>query len=148
MWLVTWAVRQLCADINYDIDAKHHYSLYETAVLMNSECARQSCIMTSRHNSSKHHFRSWNNDILHVCLMKGASQFQSCRLTTHLTTHLTTDVIIHSKNTFLTGIMMFCIVVIFDVGAQLGRLLTSRVSSRFINKSSTKSWLSTRLMKY
>ena len=110
--------------------------------------ARQSCIMTWRHNSSKHHFRNWNNDMLHLCFMKGASQLESCRFTTHLTTHLTTDVIIHWKSTFFTGIMMFCIAVIFDVSAQLGRLLTSRFSSRHINKSSTKPWLSTRLMKY
>ena len=109
---------------------------------------RQSCIMTSRHNSSKHNFRNWNHDILHLCVMKGASQFESCRLTTHLTTRVTTDVIIHSKSTFFKGIMMFCIAVIFDVCAQLGRLLTSRVSSRLINKSSTKSWLSTPLTKY
>ena len=34
---------------------------------------------------------------------------------------------------------MFCIAIIFDVSAQLGRLLTSRPSSRLINKSSTKS---------
>ena len=109
---------------------------------------RQSCIMTSRHNSSKHHCRIWNNDILHLCLMKGASQFESCHFTTHLTTHLTTDLIIHSKGIFLKGIVMFCIAVIFDVSAQLGRLLTSRLSSRLINKSSTKSWLSTPLTKY
>ena len=106
---------------------------------------RQSCIMTWRHNSSKHYFCNWNNDILHFCLMKGASQFESCDFTTHLTTHLTTDFIIHSKSTFFKGIMMFCIAVIFDVSAQLGQLLISRVSSRVINKSSTKSWLSTRL---
>ena len=110
--------------------------------------ARQSCIMNSRHNSSKHNFRSWNNDILHVCLMKGASQFESCDFTTHITTHLATDFIIHSKGTFFNGIMMFCIAVIFDVSAQLGRLLTSRLSSRLTNKSSTKSWFSTCLTKY
>ena len=104
--------------------------------------------MTTRHNSSKQQFRARNNDILHLCLMKGASQFQSCRLTTHFTTHLTTDVLIHSKTTFVKGIMMFCIAVIFHVSAQLGRLLTSRLSSRLINKSSTKSWLSTTLTKY
>ena len=62
--------------------------------------------------------------------MKGASQFESCRFTTHLTTHI----IIHSKSTFFNGIMMFCIAVIFYVSAQLRRLLTSRFSSRFINK--------------
>ena len=33
-------MRQLCADINYDRDAKHHYSLDETAVLMYSEVRR------------------------------------------------------------------------------------------------------------
>ena len=110
--------------------------------------AKQSSIMNSRHNSSKHHFRNRNNDILHLCLMKGASQFESCDFTTHLTTHLTTDLIIHSKGAFFMGIMMFCIAVIFDVSAQLGRRLTSRFSSRLINKSSTKSWLSTRLTKY
>ena len=71
--------------------------------------------------------------------MKGASQFESCDFTTHLTTHLTTDLIIHSKSILLNGIMMFCIAVIFDDSAQLGRLLTSRFSSRLINKSSTKS---------
>ena len=109
---------------------------------------RQSCMMNSRHNSSKHHFRNGNNNILHLCLMKGASQFESCHFTTHLTTHLTTDLIIHSKSTFFNGIMMFCIAVIFHVSAQLGRLLTSRVSSRLINKSLTKSWLSTPLTKY
>ena len=43
------------------------------------------------------------------------------------------------KEHFFNGIMMFCIAVIFDVSAQLGRLLTSRLSSRLINKSSTKS---------
>ena len=80
---------------------------------------RQSCIMNSRHNSSKHHFRNWNNNILHLCLMKDASQFESCDFTTHLTTHLTTDLIIHSKSTFFKGIMMFCIAVIFDVSAEL-----------------------------
>ena len=71
--------------------------------------------------------------------MKGASQFESCHFTTHLTTHLTTDLIIHSKSTFFKGRMMCCIAIIFDVRAQLGRLLTSRLSSRLINKSSTKS---------
>ena len=33
-------MRQLCADINHHRDAKHHYSLYETAVLMNCEVRR------------------------------------------------------------------------------------------------------------
>ena len=109
---------------------------------------RQSCIMNSRHNSSKHYCRSAKNDILHLCLMKGASQFESCHFTTHLTTHLTTDLIIHSKISFFNGSMMFCIAAIFQVSAPLGRLLTSRLSSRLINRSSTKSWLSTRLTKY
>ena len=71
--------------------------------------------------------------------MKGASQFESCHFTTHLTTHLTTDLMIHSNSTWSNGIMMFCIDVICDVSAQLGRLLTSRLSSRLIKKSSTKS---------
>ena len=161
MWVVTWAVLQLCAAINYDRIAKHYYSSHETAVSMNYEIRRDVfCDVTELQLWGK--VASWthviihqnitfvveNNDILHLCLMKGASQLESCDFTTHLTTHLTTDLIIHSKSTFFKGIMMFCIAVIFDVSAQLGRRLTSRSSSRLINKSSTKSWLSTRLTKY
>ena len=120
MWVVTGVARQLCAAITYDTDAKHHYSLHETAALMYSEVRRQVfCEVTELELYGK--VASW--------------------------TH-TTDLIIHSKSTFFNGIIMFCIAVIFDVSAQLGRVLTSRVSSRFINKSSTKSWLSTPLKKY
>ena len=104
---------------------------------------RQSCIMNWRHNVQNIIFL-----ILHLCLMKGASQFESCHVTTHLTTHLTTDLMIQSNSTWSNGIMLFCIDVICDVSAQIRRLLTSRLSSRLINKSSTKSWLSTRLTKY
>ena len=52
--------------------------------------------------------------------MKGASQFESCHFTTHVTPHLTTDFIIHSNSIFFSGILMFCIGVIFDVRAHLG----------------------------
>ena len=161
MWVVTWSVRQLCADINYHRYVKHHYSLYETAVWMNCEVRRGVfCDLTELEMRGK--VASWTHVIIHqnitfvmeimtYCIYvfrKGAWQFESCHFTTHLTTHVTTDFIIHSKSTFFKGIMMCCIAVIFDVGAQLGRLLTSRIPSRLTNKSSTKSRLSTSLTKY
>ena len=117
MWVVTCAVRQLCAAINYDRHAKHHFSLNETAVLVYSEVRR-------------HVFC----DVTELELWRKVASWPH-----------TTDIRIH---TFFMGIIMFCIPVMFDVSAQLGRLLTSRFSSRFINKSLTKSWLSTPLTKY
>ena len=120
MWVVTCAVRQLCAAINYDRDAKHHYSCNETVVFMYSEVRR-------------HVFC----DVTELELWRKVASWPH-----------TTDLLIHSKCIFFNGIMLFCIPVIFDVSAQLGRLLTSRFSSRLINKSSTKSWLSTPLTKY
>ena len=110
MWVVTCAVRQLCADINYDRHAKQHDSLHETTVLMYSEVRR------------------------HVFC--GVTELELwCKVASW--TH-TTDVIIHSKSTCFNGIMMFCIAVIFDVSAQLGRLLTSRLSSRLLKKVMTE----------
>ena len=120
MWVVTCAVRQLCAAISYDRDAKHHYSKHETTVLMCSDVRRHVfCDVTELELWRK--VASWRHP---------------------------TDIRIHSNITFLNGIMMFCIPVIFDVSAELAQSTSDYSHLNSLRDSSKRLWLSTRLTKY